>query len=161
MMPARCPLLRERLRALVLAVVALLASLRGLVVVAAKFNVPMFIEFNNYRVSQSNVTFLCMNELTGGQTPETVIAPFGHAQLTVTPDAKYHVYAELTCYFYNSTADNMYLVAIDPWAGMGPNVDPNGVLNYEWNIGDACFDLIRHYVNGTTLTPCLYFWPHY
>lgn len=159
-MRARCPL-RERLTAVVVVIVALIGSLRGLVVVAAKFNVPMFIEFNNYRVSQSNVTFVCVNELTGGQTPERVIAPFNRVQLTVTPDSKYHVYTELTCYFYNSTTDSVYLVAIDPWAGMGPNVDANGVLNYEWNIGDACFDLVRHYVNGTTLTPCLYFWPRY
>lgn len=160
----RCPL-RERLTAVVaVVVVALVGSLRGVAVVvagAARFNVPMFIEFNNGRVSQSNVTFMCVNELTGGQTPETVVAPFARAQLTVTPDPKYHVYAEITCYFYNNTADSTYLVAVDPWAGMGPNVDPNGVLNYEWNIGDACFDLIRHYVNGTTLTPCLYFWPRY
>lgn len=163
-MRPRCPL-RERLTAVVaVVVVALVGSLRGVAVVvagAARFNVPMFIEFNNGRVSQSNVTFMCVNELTGGQTPETVVAPFARAQLTVTPDPKYHVYAEITCYFYNSTADSVYLVAVDPWAGMGPNVDPNGVLNYEWNIGDACFDLVRHYVNGTTLTPCLYFWPRY
>jgi hypothetical protein len=47
---------------------------------------------------------------------------------------------------------------MSPYAGMGPNVD-SAVLQYEWNIGDSCFDLVRHYVNGTMLTPCLYFWP--
>lgn len=129
------------------------ASVRG-----AKFNVPIFMEFNNYRESQANVTLLCMNEITGGRTPEHSIMPFSRLTFTVTPDAYYNVYAEMTCYFYNTTTDGNYLVAIDPWAGMGPNVD-SAVLTYEWNIWDACFDLNRHYVNGTKLTPCLYFWP--
>lgn len=123
-----------------------------------KFNVPIFIEFNNYRVSQTNITLICVNEITGGQTLESTVLPFNKLTMTVTPDPKFNVYAELACYFYNNPNDAAYLVAIDPYAGLGPNIDPV-VLQYEWNIGDACFDLVRHYVNGTKLIPCLYFWP--
>lgn len=139
-----------------LVVIIAAANLRKLL--GVKFNVPMFIEFNNYRVSQANVTFICVNEITGGRTRESSIMPYTRLTFTVTPDPKYNVYAEMTCYFYNTTTDGEYLVAIDPYAGMGPNVD-SSVLQYEWNIWDSCFDLNRHYVNGTKLTPCLYFWP--
>lgn len=139
-----------------LVVIIAAASLQKLL--GVKFNVPVFIKFNNYRVSQANITFICVNEITGGRTRECSVRPFARLTFTVTPDPKYNVYAEMTCYFYNTTTDADYFVAIDPYAGMGPNVD-SAVLQYEWNIGDSCFDLVRHYVNGTMLTPCLYLWP--
>lgn len=148
---------RSRQSVMILLVLAISAATMQQLL-GVKFNVPIFVEFNNYRESQSNVTFFCMNEITGGRTPEKSIMPFARLTFTVTPDLHYNVYAEMTCYFYNTTSDGNYLVAMDPWAGMGPNVD-SAVLTYEWNIWDACFDLNRHYVNGTKLTPCLYFWP--
>lgn len=67
---------------LVLAIAA--ANMRQLL--GVKFNVPIFMEFNNYHESQSNVMFFCMNEITGGRTPERSIMPFARLTFTVTPD---------------------------------------------------------------------------
>lgn len=133
-----------------LVVITAAASLRKLI--GAKLNVPIFIEFNNYRESKTNVTFSCVNQITGGRIWERSIMTLTRLAFTVAPDPKFHVYTEMSCCFYNTTTDDACLVAIDPYAGMGPNVD-SSVLQYEWNIWDSCFDLIRHYVNGTKLIP--------
>ncbi len=122
------------------------------------FNVPMSIVFNNNRGPHANITFLCVNEITGAETPQNVLLPFKTLTFTVTPDSKYKVYAALSCYFYNNPDDNAYLVSMDPYGGFSANLD-SIVLQYQWNIFDTCFDLVRHYVNGTKLNPCLYVWP--
>ncbi len=122
------------------------------------FNVPMSIVFNNNRGPRANITFLCVNEITGAETPQNVLLPFKTLTFTVTPDSKYKVYAALSCYFYNNPDDNAYLVSMDPYGGFSANLD-SIVVQYQWNIFDTCFDLVRHYVNGTKLNPCLYVWP--
>ncbi len=122
------------------------------------FNVPMSIVFNNNRGPHANITFLCVNEITGAETPQNVLLPFKTLTFTVTPDSKYKVYAALSCYFYNNPDDNAYLVSMDPYGGFSANLD-SIVVQYQWNIFDTCFDLVRHYVNGTKLNPCLYVWP--
>jgi len=57
-----------------LVVAIAVANVRRLLEV--KFNVLIFLEFNNYRESQADVTLFCMNEITGGRTPERSVMPF-------------------------------------------------------------------------------------
>lgn len=68
-------------------------------------------------------------------------------------DFKFYVYIEMSCCFYNIIMDDVCLVVIDFYVGMGFNVD-FFVLQYEWNIWDFCFDFIWYYVNGIKFIFC-------